>query len=114
VFGARAARAALEQPSPDEATVRAAMVPSSPPPPLTAESRLALWRRAGLERDASGLRELSGDPHPLVRLIALSALAREESRGAHRRRDFPATDPVLDGAHVTVDGRESARLDAWA
>ncbi len=114
VFGARAARAALEQPAADPARTRAAMVPSQPPPPLTEASRMALWRQAGLERDAEGLTGLSRDPHPLVRLIALSALAREESRGAHRRRDFPQTDPALDGTHVTVDHAEVAEPAAWA
>ncbi len=114
VFGARAAEAALEQPDADRAAVRAALLPSSPPPPLTEESRTALWRQAGLERDAEGLRELSGDDHPLVRLIALSALVREESRGAHRRRDFPEIDPGLDGTHVTVDRDESALISPWA
>ena len=36
------------------------------------------------------------DPHPLARLVAASALAREESRGAHARAEFPAPDPALD------------------
>ena len=40
------------------------------------------------------------DPYPLTRLIAASALAREESRGAHRRTDFPSTDPALDNRHL--------------
>ena len=57
---------------------------------------------AGLERDGEGLALLTDDPHPLVRLIAASALAREESRGAHQRRDFPDLDPALDGRHVTL------------
>ena len=55
-------------------------------------SREALWTNAGIERDQDGLTALSADPHPLVRLIAACALAREESRGAHRRRDFPELD----------------------
>ena len=71
------------------------------------ETRAALWRHAGLERDAEGLRTLLDDPHPLARLIAACALAREESRGAHRRNDFPETDPALDLRHGVV--RPNAR-----
>jgi L-aspartate oxidase len=56
---------------------------------------------------------LLDDPHPLVRLIATSALLRAESRGAHRRLDYPATDPTLDGRHTRVrDGSEPV-LEHW-
>jgi L-aspartate oxidase len=37
-----------------------------------------------------------------VRLIARSALAREESRGAHGRADFPDRDPAFEGIHITL------------
>jgi L-aspartate oxidase len=86
--------------------------PSTPLP--SPASRAALWRHAGLERDGEGLGELTSDPHPLVRLIAYSALVRTETRGAHRRRDHPELDPALDGVHATVrrDGRPA--LERWA
>jgi L-aspartate oxidase len=86
--------------------------PSSVPwrPPLRLENRLraAVGRGLGVVRDAEGIREtqesldaLAGDATAgearnmilVGRLIAAAALLREESRGAHRRRDFPADDP---------------------
>jgi succinate dehydrogenase/fumarate reductase flavoprotein subunit len=50
-------------------------------------------------RTGEGLERLLGDPHPLVALVARHALLRAESRGAHMRADFPATDPALDLQH---------------
>jgi L-aspartate oxidase len=106
VFGARAARAALSEPPPTPTATDSATSAQRPPELLPA-SRQSLWLRAGLVRDADGLTELLGDPHPLVRLIASGALARTESRGAHRRRDFPELDPGFDRRHITlVSGRE--------
>jgi L-aspartate oxidase len=64
-----------------------------------------VWRLAGLERDATGLRELLDDPHPLARLVARCALAREE---------FPNTDPELDARHTILDpGADAPRFEAW-
>jgi aspartate oxidase len=82
----------------------------SPPQP---SSRIALWRAAGLERDESGLRELTHDPHPLVSLIAGCAITRRESRGAHRRVDFPARDPSLDDRHVTMRMGSEPEWEMW-
>jgi len=117
VFGARAARSAASEAGPDAATASGANRAIEPPPTLTEESRAALWSDAGLERDGAGLRALSGDPHPLVRLIAHSALARTESRGAHQRRDFPELDHALDGMHLAVRGANDqspeAMLQKW-
>ena len=116
VFGARAARSAGAQPSPDPAAVADAAGSrnaAGPLPAISPASREALWRNAGLERDGTGLRELTADPHPLVRLIAGCGLARTESRGAHQRRDFPDRDPRFDGVHVTIGVDGEPVLEDW-
>jgi L-aspartate oxidase len=110
VFGRRAGVAAADVAAlPDEAGPPSEEGPDPFPPEST---RAALWRGAGLERTAEGLRALLDDPFPLARTIAASALAREESRGAHQRRDRPATDPAMDGRHVVVRGA-GTRLEPW-
>ncbi len=117
VFGARAARSAVAEPSPDPVAIAElgpARAGAAGVEPMAAASREALWRQAGLERDGAGLRELSADPHPLVRLIAQCALARTESRGAHQRRDFPDRDPAFDGRHVTIGADGEPVLQSWA
>jgi L-aspartate oxidase len=110
VFGRRAALRALGEPSPDAASAPPPGEPVAPPP--SRETRKAMWRHAGLERDAVGLAPLLDDPHPLARLVARSALFREESRGAHARADFPDSDPALDVRHTVLDADEP-RLEAW-
>jgi len=110
VYGRRAALAALEEPP--------LVVPDSPRPTdrlpeVTAATRAAMWRLAGIERTAAGLRELSGDAHPLARLVAVSALARRESRGTHRRLDFPELDPALDLQHAVVRPGAEPALERW-
>ena len=112
VFGARAARAALHEPAPDPVAGHS-QTQRPEPPALTRQSREALWRDAGLERDGDGLRTLAADPHPLVRLIAQGALARAESRGAHQRRDFPELDHGLDGGHITLRAGRDPMLQIW-
>jgi L-aspartate oxidase len=49
----------------------------------------------------------------LARLIAASALAREESRGVHRRADRPRVDPALDLGHTVVGADMEVRIDRW-
>jgi L-aspartate oxidase len=112
VFGARAARAALAEPAARAEALTGAKPPPRPPA-LTDASRIALWERAGIERDRDGLWPLREDPHPLVRLIADAALARTESRGAHQRRDFPDPDPAFEGLHVMMEPSGRPAFDRW-
>ena len=110
VFGARAAYAALDEPAPDRAAQPPPPQPVVPPEPST---RDAMWRHAGLERTPEGLERLARDPHPLARLVALCALERTESRGAHRRTDFPDWDPALDGYHAVLGGDAAPEFRLW-
>jgi L-aspartate oxidase len=111
VFGARAARAGLEEPEP----ARDAADPPAPRPvePASERTRDAMWRHAGLERTPEGLRELLTDPHPLARMVAACALEREESRGAHRRTDFPNMSRSLSGTHTVLSAAGAVALEPW-
>ncbi len=109
VFGSRAAAAATRT------------APAGPPPeppewrfePPTTATRKAVWRFAGPERSSAELERLLSDPYPLASLIAKAALARRESRGAHRRRDFPLPDPALDAIHLVFDRSGEPIPDRW-
>ncbi|MBS1843742.1 MAG: FAD-binding protein [Actinobacteria bacterium] len=109
VFGGRAARAALAEPTEG----------SRPPEPdwrftpPTRDTRDAVWRRAGPLRNPTDLAALIPDPYPLAKAIALAALERKESRGPHLRTDFPETDPELDGVHVVFGADGSVRRESW-
>jgi L-aspartate oxidase len=111
VFGARAAHAALGEPE------FAGEFPRARPAPPTApeqSTRDALWNLAGIERDARGLERLLEDPFPLARVIGTCALAREESRGAHQRRDHPLQDRGLDRTHAVVRGSDPPLFERWS
>lgn len=121
VFGARAGAAMRERSAEPIEAIEPPHSDESTPLPANAvfDLRRLAWRRAGIERSGeslqAGLDELDRiSPHfhedltrnsrqgfeadnlyAIVSLIARSALAREESRGAHYRSDFPETRPEL-------------------
>jgi L-aspartate oxidase len=110
VVGNRAALAALDEPEPGDEFPR----PRTPPQIVPDQStREALWRLAGIERDPRELEQLLRDPFPLARVIATCALAREESRGAHQRRDHPRQEPALDHLHAVVQGGDPPLFERW-
>ncbi|MBW3616339.1 MAG: L-aspartate oxidase [Proteobacteria bacterium] len=100
-FGAATGQAAATEADPGASALPLSSSPELPEADVQ-RLRAAMTRHAGVVRDAPGLRRLltaideldarHPDALPLVaaRMIAESALAREESRGAHHRLDFPA------------------------
>ncbi|MDQ3671920.1 MAG: FAD-binding protein [Actinomycetota bacterium] len=120
VFGRRAALAALGEPRPSghapEFPQRTG--PGSDPGGVLSGQvedgvRDALWRDCGLIRDAAGLETLRASSHLLTRLIAESALLREESRGSHFRADFPVESPSLERRHVVLRLGHEPTLETW-
>ncbi|HEY6888177.1 MAG TPA: FAD-dependent oxidoreductase [Solirubrobacter sp.] len=110
VFGRRAALRGLEEREPGEPLAYAGEPIQAP----TRETRKAVWALAGLERDAADLEQLARDPHPLARLVAASALARDETRGSHARAEYPELDPGLDAHHTILDPEsDTPRFESW-
>ncbi len=121
VFGARAGRAMLEWAGANRPTQ--GIAPESEGSTLTADEIRALaWEHCGILRDAAGLQtacdrlesadrpgahshseEAAASPlsaeaanmRQVALLVARCALAREESRGAHFRRDYPQKEPAF-------------------
>jgi L-aspartate oxidase len=110
VFGRRAALSALGEPG---LPARLPDVPAEPAPePVTPELRASLWHDCGLIRDAEGLGHLLDAPHLLTRLVARTALTREESRGSHFRADFPSESESFE-RHVVLRPGSPPALETW-
>lgn len=111
VFGRRAALAGVGEPD------LPGTLPPCPEPapaePVTRAVRRALWRDAGLVRDAAGLERVRRSPHLVARLVAECAIARTESRGAHFRTDYPAEDPAP-ATHVVLRPGQPPAFERWS
>jgi len=134
VYGARAAqnmREHLKTPSqhPSVANAKAAIGNNGQSPEtekFIAKVQSLMWQYVGVVRDGKGLRQVvselsalqppAGDRRACEAanilqaglLIARSALAREESRGAHYRLDFPLKNDAKFHKHSVVSGEKIA------
>jgi L-aspartate oxidase len=129
VFGARAASAMRESGAISAGSAKVARkfaaLPAADTADLLKNLQRQMWQDAGLLRDVAGLLAMQGELERLrlapaaeraslelanlqavAELIVLSALAREESRGAHYRNDFPKRDDVHFAKHSLVRGTE--------
>jgi L-aspartate oxidase len=116
VFGGRAASHLLQTEMPER---RADTIHSQPwlsmTPEISHKLRWGMTRGCGVRRTAKNLNRLItridelidqvGRANPLIaaRLIAVSALAREESRGGHFRDDFPNANKIAVSSFITYD-----------
>jgi L-aspartate oxidase len=135
VFGARAGRKMRDELKAPPRNVRetpSAAAYSNGPVPVPIETTIAqiqdlMWKQAGIVRTGSGLKQAiasleelgaklgrahnrrefeARNLHINGMLVARSALAREESRGAHYRTDFPDHNDAKFRKHSVVAGEK--------
>ena len=137
VFGARAGVAMREESQPRSKGVKPSIEKTLPREHVDQDSlfrviRDLAWRAAGVVRDAAGLRrgihELESVSEQVLEptsreacelrnmqqttcLVLRSALAREESRGAHYRTDFPTHDEARFKKHSIVVSDKNVRFE---
>ena len=123
VFGARAGRAAAQQPLARRSAIPHETLGVLPAGEL-ADLRQAMTREAGVIRDTAGLARLLDrvdrldrihgitGPGVVARLVAACALDRRESRGAHYRSDYPATSAEARRTFVTLEAGSVSRMAA--
>jgi L-aspartate oxidase len=113
VFGRRSA-AAMRRENGVRLSARSPNAPAAVTAALNQEVREITWRYAGIVRNADGLKaglerlrriEENSNLLTVARMIHECALAREESRGAHYRDDFPLASEVKRHSYVRK-GRE--------
>jgi L-aspartate oxidase len=109
VFGARAGRAMRESGKADLPDCDFPKQPSFSAQSASEQLRRIAWENCGIIRSAEGLQEAcvrleTLDPDSVALLIARCALARQESRGAHFRIDFPHKDPAFEKHSVIRKG----------
>lgn len=126
VFGARAAQKMRHEAvlgTKRSGSQSHALSPEDDASPLLCRLQKVMWEKAGLLRDAAGLQQAKVEIEALSietpqqwnrallelrnlqaigELIVRSALAREESRGAHYRNDFPKRDDARFQKHSVV------------
>jgi len=127
VFGARAGRAMLEWASAPRPT-SGTPAESRDSAATAAEIRALAWEHCGIVRGAAGLRAACrkleeadrpcagaspqsaevGNMRQVALLIARCALAREESRGAHFRRDHPQKQRAFERHSIARKGADVA------
>ncbi len=137
VFGARAASTMREEPPAPIAKTQSVSTEhaqrAQEVPKVLKNLQHLMWEKAGLLRESSLLREAESELerigaalpqstdrdslelrnlHTIARLVVASALAREESRGAHYRLDFPKRDDAQYARHSVVRQGEAVEFEA--
>ncbi|HEV51045.1 MAG TPA: FAD-dependent oxidoreductase [Thermoprotei archaeon] len=69
---------------------------------VTALEKKIMWQEVGIVRSEGGLERAAGELKGIGRLVAVSALSRKDSVGAHQRSDYPNPPPFPYHVYVKV------------